>query len=510
MFKWLMFAFVGSLSLMVSTHAVAQVRGDPSEQILTRGPVHEAFAETVIFDPEPGIIVPDSPPAQIEERPPDQRPDGNNVSWIPGYWAWDDTRNDFIWISGVWRVLPPGREWVPGYWSHVYDGYQWIAGYWNDARATEVEYLPEPPQSIEIGPSVTAPSPDLTWVPGTWLWQGNHYVWRPGYWAPTHRDWEWVPAHYVWSPRGYVFVDGYWDLEVERRGTLFAPVYFEPTVYRRTHFVYSPTTVINLSFFSDSLFLRPRYSHYYFGDYYAPGWERAGFCAPSAFHKQYRGYDPIYAHQRWQHRDDRDWDRRVEDNYRYRRENAKERPPHTWLDLVAGRDRDRNHDRDHDRDRDKDKANDKAKQKDVAAAIFKDYARQKDSQVRYRDVDSKEKQNFSQHGQDMDRARTDREKTERADVVKKSVVKPKEGQQPPVVTRVKTPKSQIVGKSAAQLGKDAPPAIAQPPKTDTKVAPKARVAPPQPAHVGIKKPAEKPDRHDKPDKPEKKDKDKKP
>jgi len=36
---------------------------DPEEgvQVLTRGPVHEAFAETVTFDPEPGIVVPKAP-----------------------------------------------------------------------------------------------------------------------------------------------------------------------------------------------------------------------------------------------------------------------------------------------------------------------------------------------------------------------------------------------------------------------------------------------------------------
>ena len=43
-------------------------------QVLTRGPVHEGFAETVTFDPEPGIVVPKAPPAAIEELPPDQKP----------------------------------------------------------------------------------------------------------------------------------------------------------------------------------------------------------------------------------------------------------------------------------------------------------------------------------------------------------------------------------------------------------------------------------------------------
>lgn len=32
--------------------------------------------------------------------PPDQKPEGDDVAWIPGYWAWDDERNDFLWVSG--------------------------------------------------------------------------------------------------------------------------------------------------------------------------------------------------------------------------------------------------------------------------------------------------------------------------------------------------------------------------------------------------------------------------
>lgn len=53
----------------------------------------------------------------IEEVPPEQKPTGDNVDWIPGYWAWDDERTDFLWVSGIWRSLPPGRQWVSGYWA---------------------------------------------------------------------------------------------------------------------------------------------------------------------------------------------------------------------------------------------------------------------------------------------------------------------------------------------------------------------------------------------------------
>ena len=167
----------------------SQIRAAPSEgiapddgiQILTRGPIHEAFAETIVYNPTPGIVVAKTPPAAIEEVPPDQRPEGANVAWIPGYWGWDDERNDFLWVSGIWRALPPGRQWIPGYWGGSGQGSQWTSGYWADAKASEVEYLSEPPATVESGPNVAAPSADDSWLPGSWVWQQSRYAWRPGY-----------------------------------------------------------------------------------------------------------------------------------------------------------------------------------------------------------------------------------------------------------------------------------------------------------------------------------------
>jgi len=116
-------------------HAETSNTGDEQGvQVLTRGPVHEAFAGIVTFNPEAGVEVLKAPPESIEEVPPDERPEGANVTWIPGYWAWDDERNDFLWVSGVWRALPPGRQWVAGYWAQSRQGYQWTSGYWADAR----------------------------------------------------------------------------------------------------------------------------------------------------------------------------------------------------------------------------------------------------------------------------------------------------------------------------------------------------------------------------------------
>jgi hypothetical protein len=46
--------------------AAQQAAGQDGVEVLTRGPVHEAFAETITFDPEPGIVAPKAPPEPIE------------------------------------------------------------------------------------------------------------------------------------------------------------------------------------------------------------------------------------------------------------------------------------------------------------------------------------------------------------------------------------------------------------------------------------------------------------
>ncbi len=447
-------------------------------QVLTRGPVHEAFAETVTFDPEPGIVVPKAPPAAIEELPPDQRPEGANVAWIPGYWGWDDERNDFLWVSGIWRALPPGRQWVPGYWGKSGQGFQWTSGYWADAKVSEVEYLPEPPATVEVGPNIAAPSADDTWLPGCWVWRQSRYAWRPGFWATVQPDWVWIPAHYVWAPRGYVFVDGYWDYSVGRRGVLFAPVYFNAGVYGRRGFSYSPAVVIDLGVFTNHLFLRPRYQHYYFGDYYATNYQAAGFYPSYSYsHNSGRyGYDPIYAHERWEHRQDSEWEHRVAADFQNRRDHEDARPPRTWaaqtlLSTSAAASRER---------------------RQVVATPLDQLAKSKDSRLRFEPLDVAERQKLAQRGQEVQGLREERRKLETAAAVR-PVEKPSKEF---VSARVRLPGSPIVAKPVAELGKGhAPPKMYEAPKPDPRVAPKPRgnrPISPQPPGVDQPKPQPQP------------------
>ena len=302
---------------------------DAGAEVLTRGPIHEAFAETITFKPLQGLRVPLASPALIEELPPDQRPAGDNIAWIPGYWAWDDEGSSFIWVSGIWRNLPPGRQWMPGFWTRDGAEFQWISGYWADVTAEEVEYFPEPPASLEAGPNSVAPSGDHMWIPGSWLWRDSRYRWRPGTWITAQPDWVWIPSYYAYTPYGYVYVDGYWDYSIARRGMLFAPVRFTGDHYSRPGYLYHPQTVISLAALAEHLFLRPRHRHYYFGDYYDPSYRLAGYYPSSSYGSGRHGYDPIYAYNRWTHRNDSGWKKRNEDNFQFFVKNRNERPPHT-------------------------------------------------------------------------------------------------------------------------------------------------------------------------------------
>jgi len=203
-------------------------------QVLARGPVHEAYAEPSEREPKPTPVIPREPPKPIEELPPDQKPEGENVQWMPGYWSWEDEKKDFLWVSGFWRKAPPGRTWMPGSWSKVADGWQWTGGFWAAAKGqkAEIEYLPQPPVPLDnTGPTTPAPSDNHLYVPGTWVYRDARYAWRPGFWCEHEPGWVWNAAHYRWTPGGYVFVDGYWDYPLADRGVLFAPVQIPPAVF---------------------------------------------------------------------------------------------------------------------------------------------------------------------------------------------------------------------------------------------------------------------------------------
>ncbi|HLJ94337.1 MAG TPA: hypothetical protein VKU02_14215, partial [Gemmataceae bacterium] len=301
--------------------AVALPPAPQGVEVLARGPVHEAFA-TPTTEPVATKPVAKAPPAPLEELPPSDKPEGN-ASWIGGYWAWDDERNDFLWVSGTWRTPPPGQSWVAGYWRADGQQWHWVPGFWTAVQkemvAQPVTYLPEPPAVPHVASPGIAPTPESFYVPGHWVWheagytavggervwRGAGYVWVAGYWAQVQPGYVWVSAHYRWTPGGYIFIPGYWDLVLANRGMLYAPVVVDTAVVG-PRFVFTPGYAVRHEIIVDAMFVRPAYCHYYFGDYYGPVYHQLGFESCVVYSRGH--YDAIFVYERYSHRNDPRWE----------------------------------------------------------------------------------------------------------------------------------------------------------------------------------------------------------
>jgi hypothetical protein len=284
----------------VSQHGDAAQRAIHSGdlEVLTRGPFHEAFATPILFEYADSPATQETVPAPLNEAVPSFRPHGSvDAIWIPGYWAWNDVNDSWSWVTGTWRVPPPGKRWTSGYWTTSKNVSRWVPGFWSSAKNSQLTYTPAPPK-----PQREAGRSDLAaaefWTPGTWLYEKGEFVWRSGKSHQVQPDWVWISPQYHWSPGGYVFTSGYWDYPFGERGWLFAPLGLtnpEPD----TRLTVRPNTLLKLENVAFELFASPKRSTYYFGDFYGSGNVQHGFYPWYDYGR--RGYDPIYTHQTWQH-----------------------------------------------------------------------------------------------------------------------------------------------------------------------------------------------------------------
>jgi len=296
-------------------------------EVLGRGPIHEGFAQPGANVTQPGPVVPRQPPEPIEEIPPDQRPEGDNVAWIPGYWSWDEERNDFVWVSGFWRVVPPGRKWVPGYWTRADGGYRWVSGAWVDAAQPEVPYADTPPpESLDVGPSIPPLEEDSIYVPGSWIYAGR-WQWQPGFWCPPRIGWVYCPPRVCWTPRGFLFTAGYWDRCLATRGVLFAPVWCPPRLLARPGFVFRPAFAVPHSALLGALWIGPGRRHYAFGDFYARRYLDRGFQPWAVAGPRLR--DPLFLHYAALNRNNPAWQRGLVSTYEGRLRGTVAVPPRT-------------------------------------------------------------------------------------------------------------------------------------------------------------------------------------
>jgi hypothetical protein len=280
---------------------------------MARGPVHEAFA-TPTAEAKPTMVVNRQPPTPLDEMAPEERPEGE-VVWIGGYWAWDDDRADYLWVSGCWRAKPHGKDWVAGYWREAdQNQWQWVPGFWHNAQPQDAQpqaqgqapgmvFYPEPPAAPNVA-QPPKPADDTFWVPGHWQWVNNDWAWRSGFWTQVQPGFVWVPTHYRWTPKGYVFISGYWDVAVARRGMLYAPVVVDYRVVGATY-VYTPAYAVSDTVVLDTMFVRPVTCHYYFGDYYEPRYRDLGY--ESCYVYSTRHYDSIVVYQTYEYRRDPTW-----------------------------------------------------------------------------------------------------------------------------------------------------------------------------------------------------------
>ncbi len=297
-------AINGPLSLPPNDFGPEAAPQDQDLEELARGPVHEAFAEQITYDPIPGPIVLEAPPAPVSELPPEFKPEGENIVFIGGYWFWDDSRDSYIWISGGYRQLPPDQTWVEGYWHEVDGGWQRVSGFFAVNTPQTSSYYRAPPESLELGPVGQAPSQDYAWSPGYWESQGDDYVWRVGNWYECRPNWVWVPRYWRWTPRGCILVGGYWDFPWEQRGQVFAPIFFNRPIYNQVGWSYRPRIILRAAALQLHLFVRPNHGHYYFGDYYGNNYFQSGFIPWHAYHTRYTriGCDPIFTYNSWNYR----------------------------------------------------------------------------------------------------------------------------------------------------------------------------------------------------------------
>ena len=272
--------------------------GSPFE-VLTRGPVHEAFATQYQTNAVPGVRVDREPPQLVEEIPPAMKPAGDAALWIPGYWGWDADASDFLWVSGTWRNPPPGHQWVPGYWNRMNSSFQWMCGFWMPSDVAQMQYYSAPPRSLERGPNSDAPGINHFWVPGSYVPNNAKYAWQPGYWCPYQTNYLWVPSYNMATGSGYVHVPGYWDYRMDQRGTLFAPVRLNASSRTTASARFTPGIVTPLDALQFHLFSQANSNTYLFGNYYDSKY--AGLGIQPWYSTQFvRGVpDPTFGYYNW-------------------------------------------------------------------------------------------------------------------------------------------------------------------------------------------------------------------
>ncbi len=266
---------IGFLTMIIAL-AFADQSFAQAYQTVEDADIHEGFVTRVTGN----ILIdahPQQPPAPIRERIPRQTDE--SAIWLGGYWAWSDSKQDYIWTSGVWRRPPPGHQWIEGFWKEYDDGWSWIPGFWSDKDQADLSYIDlAPPEAIDENvPS--SPQDDYFWNSGFWWYNANkdEYEWVDGQWEQLDPNWVLIPAHYTWRPEGYVFIDAYWDWPLDALGEAYEPVYIPPA--QRETIIYEPVRVVEATYIIDHYFYTyPDYTCFYYHHFHYNPWYWENYC----------------------------------------------------------------------------------------------------------------------------------------------------------------------------------------------------------------------------------------
>jgi len=72
-------------------------------------------------------------------------------------------------------------------------------------------YVRTGPPPIVAERPIVAPGPAYVWQPGFYRWSGRDYVWVSGRWViPPGPTAQWVPGHWRQDRHGWFWVEGRW------------------------------------------------------------------------------------------------------------------------------------------------------------------------------------------------------------------------------------------------------------------------------------------------------------
>src|SRR5262249_32608727 len=110
---------------------------------------------------------------------------------------------------------------------------------------------------------------------------------------------------------------------------LFAPVRFGPQFFA-AHRPFVPEFVVRADFLFGSLFVGPKATSFFFGDFFEPRFASTGFVPWVDFRVGRTAFDPNFSYFRQSHVTDPKWEAGLRDLYRARATGEVARPPHTW------------------------------------------------------------------------------------------------------------------------------------------------------------------------------------